>query len=287
MMDLRKMASTGANCKNARYNYLITEPSVGYATIATGAKPSAHGIVSDYWYERLSNQIIYSLDDSEQTTIEGTYGTGALFTHRLCIAGPCLTNCGSSAVSNPNPLVYPWIHRPLYLMAGHTATGAYWIDPAHRFMDFQQLLCGFTASVGKGISMARITRTSTWTEPGNPCCPLPNIAKACWIIILMKPDLNGQITFPYDLSRISAKNRTEKDYSVLMSTPWGNTYTKDLAIAAIVNEELGQRGVSDMIHIGFNATKYLADKYSTWSVEMQDTYLRLDQDIAHLLEFPG
>jgi hypothetical protein len=70
-----------------------------------------------------------------------------------------------------------------------------------------------------------------------------------------------------------------------MATPWGNTYTKDMAIAAIVNEELGQRGVSDWIHIGFNATKYLSDFYSTWSVEMQDTYLRLDKDIEHLLGF--
>ena len=72
---------------------------------------------------------------------------------------------------------------------------------------------------------------------------------------------------------------------MLMTTPWGNTYTKDMAIAAIVNEELGQREVTDMIHIGFNATQYLADHYTTWSVEMQDTYLRLDQDMAHLLEF--
>ena len=69
----KKMASTGANCKNARYNYLITEPSVGYASIATGAKPNAHGIVSDYWYERLSNQITYSIDDPETTTIEGPF----------------------------------------------------------------------------------------------------------------------------------------------------------------------------------------------------------------------
>ena len=43
-----------------------------------------------------------------------------------------------------------------------------------------------------------------------------------------------------------------------MTTPWGNTYTKDMAIAAIVNEELGKRDETDMIHIGFNATSQLA-----------------------------
>ena len=96
---------------------------------------------------------------------------------------------------------------------------------------------------------------------------------------------DGQITFPYDLSRISSDGRGGKDYTLLMKTPWGNTYTKDMAIAAIVNEKLGQGEACDMIHIGFNSTKHLANYFSTWSVETQDTYLRLDQDIAHLLEF--
>ena len=36
----RKMATTGTNFKNARYGYLITDPSSGYASIATGSMPS-------------------------------------------------------------------------------------------------------------------------------------------------------------------------------------------------------------------------------------------------------
>ena len=72
----RKMATNGANCKNARYNYLITDPSAGFASIATGTRPSEHGIVSDYWYSRLTNEIIRSIDDAEQSTVGGPYGSG-------------------------------------------------------------------------------------------------------------------------------------------------------------------------------------------------------------------
>jgi hypothetical protein len=97
--------------------------------------------------------------------------------------------------------------------------------------------------------------------------------------------LKGQITFPYDLDRLSTISRDKRDYSLLRSTPWGNTYTKDMAIAAIVNEELGKRGVTDIIHIAFNATTYLDEYFSTWSVEVQDAYMRLDEDLAHLLDF--
>jgi arylsulfatase A-like enzyme len=280
---IKKMASTGANCKNARYNYLITEPSVGYATIATGAKPSAHGIVSDYWYERLSNQIIYSLDDSEQTTIEGTFGTGpyspsALHSRTISDELRVISRFKSKSIGismDPQAAV---------LMAGHTATGAYWIDPttaswitSSYYMDsLPEWVREFNGKNYQDIYLDRI-----W----EPLLPIAEYSESMLDNNPFETGFNGQITFPYELSRISAKDRTERDYSVLMSTPWGNTYTKDLAIAAIVNEELGQRGVSDMIHIGFNTTKYLADKYSTWSLEMQDAYLRLDQDIAHLLGF--
>lgn len=279
----KKMASTGANCKNARYDYLITEPSVGYATIATGAKPSAHGIVSDFWYERLANQVNYSLDDEEQTTVEGTYGTGAfspaaLHSRTLSDELRVLSRFQSKSIGvsmDPQAAV---------LMAGHTANGAYWIDPntaswisSSYYMDsLPNWVREFNDKKYQDIYLDRV-----W----EPLLPIAEYSESMLDNNPYETGIAGQMTFPYDLSRISMRDRSERDYSVLMTTPWGNTYTKDLAIAAIVNEELGQRGVSDMIHIGFNATKYLADYYSTWSVEMQDTYLRLDQDIAHLLGF--
>lgn len=279
----KKMASTGANCKNARYNYLITEPSVGYATIATGTRPNAHGIVSDFWYERLSNQITYSLDDSKQTTIEGTYGTGA-FSPTALHSRTLSDELRVISRFNSRSIGVSMDPQAAILMAGHTATGAYWIDPytaswisSSYYVDsLPQWVRDFNEKDYQDIYLER-----TWET----LLPISEYSESMLDNNPYETGFGGQITFPYDLASISTKNRTEKDYSILMSTPWGNTYTKDMAIAAIVNEELGQRGVSDIIHIGFNATKYLADKYSTWSLEIQDTYLRLDRDIAHLLEF--
>ena len=279
----KKMASTGANCKNARYNYLITEPSVGYATIATGAKPSAHGIVSDFWYERLSNLITYSLDDVEQSTIEGSYGAG-MFSPKALNSRTISDELRVISRFKSKSIGISMDPQAAVLMAGHTANAAYWIDPSTAswisssyYVDsLPQWVRDFNGKNYQDIYLDRSWET---------LLPISEYSESMLDNNPYETGFEGQITFPYDLSRISTKNRTETDYSVLMTTPWGNTYTKDLAIAAIVNEELGQRGVSDMLHIGFNATKYLAEHYSTWSVEIQDTYLRLDQDIAHLLEF--
>ena len=279
----RRMASTGGNCKNARYNYMITEPSVGYATIATGAKPNVHGIVADWWYERLTNLVVYSLDDPDQTSVGGSYGVGPISPRSL----------NSRTLSDQLRVISRFKSKSIgvsmdpqaaVLMAGHTANAAYWIDPASGnwvtssyYLDsLPQWVDEFNEKKYQDIYLE-----NTWT----PLLPLTEYSESMLDNNPYETGFNGQITFPYELPRLSAREKGKTDYSVLMSTPWGNTYTKDMAIAAIVNEELGKRGVSDWIHIGFNATKYLAENYSTWSLEMQDTYLRLDQEIAHLLEF--
>ena len=279
----RKMATNGANCKNARYNYLITDPSAGYASIATGTSPSEHGIVSDYWYRRVSNEVVNSITDPEETTVGGSFGSGnystrALHSRTLSDEIRVKSRFKSRSIGismDPNAAV---------LMAGHTATGAYWLDPDRAtwitstyYMDsLPAWVKQFNEKNYRDLYLNR-----TWET----LRPISEYQESMLDNNPYEKGLNGQITFPYDLARLSSDGRGGKNYRVLMTTPWGNTFTKDMAIAAIVNEELGQHEATDLIHIGFNATKYLANFYSTWSVETQDTYLRLDEDIAHLLQF--
>jgi len=279
----RKMATTGASCKNARYNFLITDPSAGFASIATGTRPSEHGVVSDYWYRRLSNEIVNSIEDQEQLTVGGSYGSGtyspgALHSRTLSDEIKVTSRFQSRSIGismDPTAAV---------LMAGHTATAAYWLDPdraswitSSYYMDsLPAWVNEFNEKNYRDLYLDRSWETLH---------PISEYGESMLDNNPFETGLNGQVTFPYDLARISSDGRGERDYSLLMTTPWGNTYTKDMAIACMVNEELGQHETTDLIHIGFNATKYLANYYSTWSVETQDTYLRLDEDIAHLLEF--
>jgi hypothetical protein len=279
----KKMAINGANCKNARYSYLITDPSVGYASIATGARPSEHGIVSDFWYQRNTNEVVGSLDDPDQSSVGGSYGTGpysprALHSRTLSDEMRVKSRFKSRSIGiSMDP-------QAAIMMAGHTANGAYWLDPQRAtwisstyYMDsLPAWVQEFNTKNYRDLYLNRSWETLK---------PIAEYEESMLDNNPYETGINGQITFPYDLQRISSAGRDQKDYRWLMTVPWGNTYTKDMAIAAIVSEELGQHGATDIIHIGFNATKYLAERYSTWSVETQDTYLRLDEDIAHLLSF--
>jgi len=279
----RKMATNGANCKNARFNYLLTDPSAGYASIATGTRPSEHGIVSDYWYRRVSNEIVNSIADQDQTTVGGSYGSGN-YSPRALHSRTLSDEMRVKSRFKSRSIGIAMDPKAAILMAGHTATGAYWLDPSRAtwitssfYMDsLPGWVNEFNATNYRDLYLDR-----TWET----LLPIAEYGESMLDNNPYEKGIKGQITFPYDLARISATGQNGRDYSVLMTTPWGNTYTKDMAIAAIVSEELGQHEVTDMIYIGFNATEYLADHYSTWSVETQDTYLRLDQDIAHLLEF--
>jgi len=71
----------------------------------------------------------------------------------------------------------------------------------------------------------------------------------------------------------------------LKYTPFGNVLTRDFATAIIVNEELGQDEYPDYLSIGFSANEYIGKQFGANSVEVQDAMLRLDREIALLLEF--
>ena len=50
----KKLAVNGSYCVNANLNYALTQTAPGYATIVTGAEPCSHGIVSNYWFNKLT-----------------------------------------------------------------------------------------------------------------------------------------------------------------------------------------------------------------------------------------
>lgn len=279
----KKMATTGANFKNARYGYLITDPSSGYASISTGSMPSSHGVVADYWYNRIGNEIVYAIDDKEQSTIEGTFGRGP-FSPKSLNSRTLADELMVKSRFRSRSIGVSMDPKAAVLMAGHTATGAYWLDPENAtWITSSYYADSLPAWVGdfNQKNYRDIYLERSWET----LLPIAEYNESMLDNNEYETGFGGQITFPYDLNRLSTINSQERDYSLLMSTPWGNTFTKDMAIAAIVNEELGKRDVTDMIHIGFNATNHLANYFTTWSVEMEDAFLRLDEDLAHLIEF--
>jgi predicted AlkP superfamily pyrophosphatase or phosphodiesterase len=91
-----------------------------------------------------------------------------------------------------------------------------------------------------------------------------------------------EATFPYDLKKLAKKN---SNYSILRSTPYGNDMLLDFAKEAILSEELGQDEFTDVFTLSFSSTDYVGHNFGVNSKEIQDTYVRLDRNVADLLKF--
>jgi len=74
-------------------------------------------------------------------------------------------------------------------------------------------------------------------------------------------------------------------YSLIKTTPFDNTILKELALEILKNEALGKDEFTDFLSISFSPIYYVGHKYGPLSVEVEDTYLRLDKDLAELLTY--
>jgi len=170
------------------------------------------------------------------------------------------------------------------LMGGHSASAAYWYDNQNgNWITSDYYVDSLSPWVNELNSkkLPDIYLSEVW----QPVLPISDYTESHPDNNTYEKGFSGKKTFPYDLKTLSSEVRNKRNYETLKYTPFGNTYTKDLAIASIVNENLGKDEFTDWLYISFSANSFIGKNFSSWSVEMEDTYIRLDKDLEHLLNF--
>ena len=267
----KKLITEGTSFNNARYDYLVNQSSAGYATIFSGANPSAHGIISDSWYDRLKNENQSSVFDENSIAVGGSFGNGrksparmftGTFGDELRISNDFRSRVYSISMNDAAAV----------LSGGFSANAAWWFDDIN----------------GEWMtSTYYVTNMPSWAQEFNEARLPVTYLDRKWDPLLDFSayfSINGDRNqpFEYDLKRMQ---RRQEGYGNIRLTPFGNTFTRDFAISLIVNEQLGKNGNTDMLILGFSSTAAIGQHYGTFSMELQDAYLRLDQDIAYFLEF--
>lgn len=274
----KRLLNDGFNCKNTHYNYVPTYTGPGHASIFTGTTPANHGVISNNWYEKFSNTTVYCASD-ETVNVVGCKTTEERMSPRRLKTTTVADQLQLHSQNKAKTIGIAIKDRGAILPAGHTATAAYWF----RGRD-----------VGKWITSTYYTNElPSWVIEFNKTVE-QNYLKT-WNLLLSPdsytvsgPDNNkfeglfkgkDTPTFPYDLKALSKKN---KGFDVIKASPFGNTLTADFAIAAIKNENLGKDNVTDFLTVSFSSTDYIGHQFGVNSVEVQDTYLRLDRDLERL-----
>lgn len=278
----RLMMTKGTNCRSANYNYVPTYTGPGHASIYTGTTPSNHGIVANDWFDRDLGRQKNCVEDTAQMTVGSESKAGRY--------SPM--NLKANTVTDQLKLTYPNAkvvsmsikNRGAILPGGHLSDGSYWYDYSNGKMItstyFKPELPSWVQNFN-GRNYAESYMSQPWetllpigeyTESGPDNSPYEHL-------------LPGKSTpeFPYNLPQMILSDSNVTAAGLFPYTPFANTFLTDFAIEALKNEQLGKGDQSDMLCISYSTPDIIGHAFGPYSKEIEDTYLRLDADLARLI----
>lgn len=277
----KRMVEQGFNCKNTHFDYIPTYTGPGHASVYTGTTPKNHGIIANNWYDKMIKKKVYCASDETVLAVGTTSDREKMSPRRM----------KTTTISDQNRLHTQFKGKTIgiaikdrgaILPAGHTANGAYWfrgknegkwITSTYYRNELPDWVQKFNAS-GKTASYLKEWNTlhdiKTYVESGADDSKYEQGYKG-----------KDKPTFPYDLEKLKDQNA---GFDIIKATAYGNSLTTDFAIAAIEGEALGKDEITDVLTISYSSTDYVGHNFGVNSKEIQDTYLRLDQDLAKLFK---
>jgi predicted AlkP superfamily pyrophosphatase or phosphodiesterase len=276
----KRLINGGYFCKNTKLVHFPSYTAVGHSSIYTGSVPSINGICGNDWYDRNKDKIVYCADDDTCKTVgsfsdEGNMSPSSLMSSTITDQLALSNNYKSKVIGialKDRGAIFP---------AGHFANAAYWYD----------------AKSKKWISSTYYMKNlPDWVEefnnknlpdfylskPWNTLLPIESYTESTEDDNQYEDCYKGEDkpVFPHNLPELKYKNP-----NLLRTTPFGNSITKDFAIDVIKNENLGKGEFPDFLCISFSSTDFVGHKFGPNSIEVEDTYLRVDLDIAEILEY--
>jgi predicted AlkP superfamily pyrophosphatase or phosphodiesterase len=297
----KRLLKEGFSYESTHYNYIPTYTGPGHASIYTGTTPATHGIIGNNWWLRDEARTTYVTEDRTVQPVGGTVAAGQMSPRHLLA-----TTIGDELRLGTNfqsKVIGVCIKdRGAILPAGHAANAAYWYDGSNgSFISSTFYLKELPAWVRTFNAEQR--PAGFLAQPWNTLLPLAEYTESTPDDVPWEGAFKGEKTptFPHDLPTLSAvptaaikdnlktegepiPKATSRNLDLIRWTPFGNTLTADFAMAAIRGEQLGQRpGITDMLTVSFSCTDYIGHQFGANAVETEDTYLRLDWEIARLL----
>jgi predicted AlkP superfamily pyrophosphatase or phosphodiesterase len=278
----KRLFENGSYSLNARIDIHNIRTSSMLSSIYTGTYPSEHGIVGDKWYKHLTRTTMSAITDDFYLTMGSDSKNGNVSANMLkaYTIGDALKES-----SNFRSKIYSVALNPIAaaLSAGHAADGAFWYDTSN----------------GKMITSSYyMDNFPDWVRVFNERQLPDYYLEQKWEQLLLPSRYNtgfedGYLlekgfwkkwnTFPYLLPTLSSMVKSK--YQLLPATPYGNKLVREFAMHIIDQNILGTDADPDLLNITFSSMDFANKWFTPASVEIHDTYLRLDQDIASILNY--
>jgi arylsulfatase A-like enzyme len=260
----------------AVHDHAGTSTGPGHATLATGVHPSRHGVVGNSWREHRGGEwTSVSVVVDDDLSIPGAEGRPGRSPHHLVREG--FADWLVAADPSARVVSFSGKDRAAILSAGRARGDIYW----------------FETQTGQFVTSTYYSdRPADWVVQFNQEV-LPDLFNdGCWegsvpadLTHLTRPD-----TVPYEKDGVRTHfplcfdpehHRDEAQW--FSRTPFLDDAVGALAQLAIREFDLGQRGSTDLLLVGFSAVDRVGHRWGPWSRQQFDNLLRLDRTLGELI----
>lgn len=273
----KRLLNEGFSCDNTLIDYIPTVTAAGHSCIYSGSVPAITGIAGNDFIVQATGQSLYCTRDTTVKSVgsgpalEGQNSPRNLLVNTVTDELRLATNFRSKVIG------IALKDRGGILPAGHTANAAYWFeDKSGNWITSTYYMNDLPQWV-KDFNDQKLPETYLKTD-WTPAYPIDSYTQST-------PDISPRYEGKFkgtDTPSLPVKTSGlyKNNLGLIRSTPFGNTLTLDMAIAAINGEKLGQGDQTDFLAVSFSSTDYVGHQFGPNSVEIEDTYLKLDRDFA-------
>ena len=275
----KRLVNEGYYFKNAHYNYVPTYTGPGHCSIYTGTTPRAHGIIANEWYDKKAKRSSYCVEDTTVKSI-GSANKSGLMSPKNQLSSTIGDELRMTYGQKVKIFSVALKDRSAILPAGHAANAAFWYDEASGNFISSSWYVNELPEWLKAFNNRKLPKQ--YLEKGwNTLYPIESYSNSINDDNRYEeaPNKKEKAVFPYTYTTYLEKNNV----GIIRASPFGNSLTKDVAIAFLKNEQLGKDDFTDLFCLSFSSTDIIAHACGVRSVEIEDVYLRLDKDIEELL----
>ena len=259
---------------NANYSHSFTVTAAGHATMLTGAYPNRTGIIGNEWRNPDTGAPVYNTEDLSATYI-GHKTTAFDGTSPKNLKVQTVGDMLRAASPASKVIAISGKDRGAILPAGKSGT-------AYMYM---------AESGGFASTTHYMAQHPAWVNAHNAAKPADRYFKTEWKALLPEaayarslPDSQpwfgprgGKLPMMMGVAADDAPGPAF--YGAVMRSPFGDALTLEFARATIAGEQLGQRGVLDILSVSLSSHDYINHLYSAESRLSHDHLLQLDRQL--------
>ncbi len=256
----------GTVYSQAQYPSLIADRATAAATLSTGTTPSDHGIIARRWLNRETLRPLYAVEDRSVRGLNTVEQYSPRWLEVSTLGDELKAASGSAAqVVSIAPDADVAI-----LLAGHAADQVVWLDDntgnwsSSDYYGRQLPKWADQRNTQQNLDLR--LRSTTWT-------PIHESVVASPLLLSVQKEKTLRHTW-----------RDARRFADFKTSALINDEVAAATVAALNGSQLGADAVPDLLNITLYAGTYRNEAATRRTLELQDTYTRLDRAVATIIE---